>query len=185
MSAELLRKYETILVTRTDAGHEAQRRLYEKITEMMSKADARHIRFELWGKRRLAYPIAKTSKGIYMYYMYLADNGFVKDLNRTLKLSNIVLRYLTVRLSEAIDPEKYDMEAEKHFDALPSEADENGDHGRAATGWEGEFAARAAAEKSSDDDDEDEDDDEDDDDDDAAEAEDEDSDEADEEEEHS
>jgi small subunit ribosomal protein S6 len=154
-----MRKYETIVVTKTDAGHEAQRRLYDKIIELLAKAGARHVRFELWGKRRLAYPIGKSLKGIYMYHVYLADGDFVKELNRILRLSNIVLRYLTVMVEADIDPEAFDFERESQFDTLPSEADES-EHGRSTTGWDAEF--RGAPEKvpSGDSDDDDDDDDE-------------------------
>ena len=156
MSAKF-KKYETIVVTKTDAGHEAQRKLYEKVTEQMSKAGVHHIRFELWGKRRLAFPIAKANKGIYLYYVYLADGDFPKLLNRTLKLSNIVLRYLTVQLDSGLDPATYDFEKEKQFDALPTEADEGFDHGRPTTGWESEFPRGEKRDGVDDDDDEDDD----------------------------
>jgi small subunit ribosomal protein S6 len=139
-TAPQFKKYETVVVTKTDAGHEAQRKLYEKVTEMMEKAGAKHIRFELWGKRRLAFPIQKANKGLYMYYVYLADKDFVRELTRALRLSNIVLRYLTVKLADGLDPATYDYEKEKMFDNLPSEQDD-ADH-RATTGWEGEFANR-------------------------------------------
>lgn len=150
-----MRKYETVVVTKTDAGHEAQRRLYEKITEQMAKSGARHLRFELWGKRRLAFPIGKSLKGLYLYFVYLADGDFVKELQRTLRLSNIVLRYLTVVLEEGIDPETYDYEKEAQFDNLPSEAEE-AERDRPTTGWDAEFVAAGGR-----DDDEDEEEDED------------------------
>jgi len=155
-TATKMRKYETVVVTRTDAGHEAQRRLYEKITEQMAKSGARHLRFELWGKRRLAYPIGKSLKGVYLYFLYLADGDFVRELQRTLRLSNIVLRYLTVVLEEGIDPETYDYEKEAQFDNLPSEADES-DRDRPTTGWDAEFAAANDIRQGDDDEDDEED----------------------------
>ncbi len=154
-AATKMRKYEMLVVTRTDAGHEALRRLYEKITEQMAKNNARHLRFSLWGKRRLAYPIGKSLKGVYLYFLFLADGNFVRDMQRTLKLSNIVLRYLTVLLEEGIDPETYDYEKEAQFDSLPSDAEES-DRDRPTTGWDAEFAASGEAGKSDDDDDDDE-----------------------------
>jgi small subunit ribosomal protein S6 len=156
-----MRKYEMVVVTRTDAGHEALRRLYEKITEQMAKSGARHLRFELWGKRRLAYPIGKSLKGVYMYFVFLAEGDFIKELQRTLRLSNIVLRYLNVLLEEGIDPETYDYEKEAQFDSLPSEAEES-DRDRPTTGWDAEFAAAGESAGGTDDDDEESDDEDDD-----------------------
>lgn len=143
-AATMMRKYETVVVTRHDAGHEAQRKLHQRITELMEKEGARPIRFEFWGKRRLAYPIAKATKGIYMYHVYLADGEFVRKLTRSLQLSQIVLRYLTVRLSDAVDPSTYDFEKEQHFDALPTEADEGREHGP-TTGWSPEVIGEGVA----------------------------------------
>ncbi len=144
MSATVYRKYETVVVTRHDAGYEAQRKLHQRITEMMEKEGARPIRFEYWGKRRLAYPIQKATKGIYMYHVYLADGEFVRKFTRTLQLSQIVLRYLTVRLSDGVDPATYDFEKEQHFDTLPTDADEGRAHGP-TTGWSAEIAGEVAA----------------------------------------
>ncbi len=144
MSAATFRKYETVVVTRHDAGHEAQRKLHQRITELMEKEGARPIRFEFWGKRRLAYPIAKAMKGVYMYHVYLAEGEFVRKLNRALQLSQVVLRHLTVRLSDGVDPSTYDFEKEQHFDTLPTEADEGRDHGP-TTGWNAEVAGEGAA----------------------------------------
>ncbi len=144
MSAATFRKYETVVVTRHDAGHEAQRKLHQRITELMEKEGARPVRFEFWGKRRLAYPIAKATKGLYMYHVYLAEGEFVRKLNRALQLSQVVLRHLTVRLSDGVDPSTYDFGKEQHFDTLPTEADEGRDHGP-TTGWNAEVAGEGAA----------------------------------------
>lgn len=138
MNGTKLNKYEMVVVTKADAGHEAQRKLYERITSEMEKAGAHHIRFELWGKRRLAYPIDKVTKGIYMYFVYLANGEFPKTIQRMLKMSSIVLRYMTIKLASGIDPNAYDFEKERQFDELPTEADDY-EHIRPMTGWELEF----------------------------------------------
>lgn len=141
MSEERIRKYETIVVTRNDAGYEAQQKLHTKLTEMMEAAGVRPIRFELWGKRRLAYQINKATKGIYYYHLYLGTGSFLKEMNRMLKLSSITLRYMTLVLQDHVDPETYDFEAEKHFDTLPTEADERKDRSGSRTGWNEELSA--------------------------------------------
>jgi len=147
-----LRKYETVIVTRTDAGHEAHKKLYEKIQELVQKHQGHHVRFDLWGKRRLAYPIRKNVKGIYLYHVFLADESFVQELQRMLRLNAIVLRYLTVLLEERVNPATFDFEKESQFDNLPSDSDDS-DRSRATTGWEAEFQGREFA---SDEDEEDE-----------------------------
>ena len=52
-----MRKYETVVITKTDAGHEALRKLYERLTEQMARVAL--VTCDSW-KRRLAYPIGKS-----------------------------------------------------------------------------------------------------------------------------
>ena len=154
MSNGKLRKYETVIVTRTDAGQEAQKRLYEKIEELVQKNGGHHVRFELWGKRRLAFPIKKALKGIYLYHVFLAEESFVREMNRMLKLNNNVLRYMTIVLENDVDPAAFDFEKERQFDNLPTDSDDQGDRSRSTTGWDAEFQNRG---EGKDDEDEDED----------------------------
>jgi small subunit ribosomal protein S6 len=160
MSAGKLRKYETVIVTRTDAGQEAQKRLYEKIQELVQKVEGHHLRFELWGKRRLAFPIKKCLKGVYLYHVFLSGDTFIRDLNRMLKLNPIVLRYMTIVLQNDIDLATFDFEKERLFDSLPTDSDDQGDRSRSTTGWDSEFQGRGEGKPDSEDDDDEDDEDE-------------------------
>ena len=55
---------------------------------------------ERMGRRRLAYPIAKQQDGVYIRFLYDADTGVPKELERRVRLTDRVLRSLTVRLEE-------------------------------------------------------------------------------------
>ena len=54
-----------------------------------------------WGLRDLAYRIAKQSKGFYVLMQYRSPARAVEELERNLRLTDGVLRYLTVRADEA------------------------------------------------------------------------------------
>jgi small subunit ribosomal protein S6 len=136
MSAMFLNKYETVIVTRHDAGYEAQKRFIQRVEELMEKEGAKAVRFEYWGKKKLAYPIRKVTKGIYLYHVYYAPPDFIKKLNRFLQVSNVVLRHLTVNLQTHVDIEKTDIEAERHFDTVPTEEEKEY---TPVTGWELEY----------------------------------------------
>jgi small subunit ribosomal protein S6 len=71
------------------------------------------IKLDNWGKRRLAYEVAKERKGIYLYWLYLAQPGVVEETERNLRMLDSVIRYLTVKVDENID-----------VTARPSEIDE-------------------------------------------------------------
>ena len=61
------------------------------------------IKVDNWGKRRLAYEVAKERKGIYLYWLYLAQPGVVEETERNLRMLDNVIRYLTVKVDENID----------------------------------------------------------------------------------
>jgi small subunit ribosomal protein S6 len=51
-----------------------------------------------WGTRELAYPIQKQTRGFYVLLQYRGQPGVVKELERNLRISDDVLRYVSVRL---------------------------------------------------------------------------------------
>lgn len=138
----LMNKYETVVITKLDAGHEAQQKLYEKVCDLMEKMGAKPTRFEVWGKRKLAYPIQKNTKAMYSYYVYLANGDFVKEFTRLLRLSPIVLRYMTIKVGKNIDPAKYDFDKERLFETFPTETEDTHEHVRPTTGWDPEYLAK-------------------------------------------
>src|SRR5206468_10141333 len=71
------------------------------------------IKVDNWGKRRLAYEVAKERKGIYLHWQYLANPGVVEETERNLRMLDTVIRYLTVKVDEDVD-----------VTARPSEIDE-------------------------------------------------------------
>jgi small subunit ribosomal protein S6 len=73
---------------------------YKKIVETLG-GSFDHV--EEWGIRDLAYPIQKQFKGFYALLRYRSTVGAVEELERTMKLSDGVLRYLTVRLEEGAE----------------------------------------------------------------------------------
>lgn len=54
-----------------------------------------------WGLRDLAYRIHKQTKGYYVLFQYRSEARAVEELERNMKLTDGVMRYLTVRLDEA------------------------------------------------------------------------------------
>ena len=71
------------------------------------------LKLDNWGKRKLAYEVAKQRKGIYLYWRYLAQPGVVEEIERNLRMLDTVIRYYTVKVDEDIDVE-----------ARPTEIDE-------------------------------------------------------------
>ncbi len=100
-----MREYETTYIldpALTDA--DVQQSL-TKLGELISRHGGGIIFSQNMGKKNLAYRLKKRTKGYYAYVNYCADNTCVPDIERTFKLDERILRYLTVKLDEDTDVE--------------------------------------------------------------------------------
>jgi small subunit ribosomal protein S6 len=59
-------------------------------------------KLDKWGKRKLAYRVDKYREGFYVLIQYTAGPETVKEFERRLRVSDIVLKYLTVRIDETL-----------------------------------------------------------------------------------
>jgi len=105
--------YETLFITRGDSETEAVEKLHGRLLKAMETLGGVELKLADWGKRKLAYEIAKQKKGNYWYFGYIAAPEYVKECERQLSLSTDVIRYQTVRLSELNLLTAFDVEAEK------------------------------------------------------------------------
>jgi small subunit ribosomal protein S6 len=119
-------KFETVIVIRTDITEDTIEAFHAKVFDALKRLGGHEVKFEVWGKRKLAYEIKKNMKGIYIYYLYLAPPAAIDELERTLRLNELVLRFLTVHLAENVDPDHYDLmqEADLSFKRMVTEEDE-------------------------------------------------------------
>ncbi|MBN1944553.1 MAG: 30S ribosomal protein S6 [Bradymonadales bacterium] len=101
----MLREYETIYILRPDISDMDADRVTERVRGAIRSGDGRILEVRNWGKRRLAYEIGHNQKGIYIYWRYAGNNKCVAELERVLRMLEPVLRYLTVKLKDDVDPE--------------------------------------------------------------------------------
>jgi small subunit ribosomal protein S6 len=57
---------------------------------------------EKWGKRKLAYKVGKFREGFYVLFQISAEANCVKELERRLRVSDVVLKFLTVRIDQTM-----------------------------------------------------------------------------------
>jgi len=95
-----MRDYELTLVVRPDVEDTALTALLEKIKGLIVTAGGQNTQVETWGRRHLAYPIKKINEGQYfLVRMQLPPQALV-ELERNLRLTEEVLRFLLVRVEE-------------------------------------------------------------------------------------
>jgi small subunit ribosomal protein S6 len=96
-------QYETMMVVHPERGPRVKEFIerFQKVIEGQSGA-AVHV--EEWGLRDLAYRIDKQGKGYYALFHYQGTGQTVQELERNLKLTDGILRYMTVRTDENPQP---------------------------------------------------------------------------------
>lgn len=98
--------YETTYITRPDASDEQQKTFLDKVKGIVQNHGGQVVAVEDWGKRRLAYPIQKETRGYYTYLMFTGNNSLVAELERNIRINEQVLRFLSVKLGDDFDPTK-------------------------------------------------------------------------------
>ena len=108
--------YETMYILRPDIPEEEVDSHLKKYNEILEKSGTEVLDSQMRGKRRLAYPIAKNKEGIYVQLSHKGDGQQVGILERAMRLSEDVIRYLTVKQDGPLPTPKStskDDEAEK------------------------------------------------------------------------
>ncbi len=88
--------YETMLVFSVANGDEAVTALVEKFKALI-EANGTIDSIDEWGKRKLAYPINYETEGYYMLVNFTSEPEFPAELDRIVKITEGVLRSLTVK----------------------------------------------------------------------------------------
>lgn len=99
--------YETTFITRAELSDEALKTLQERVTGAISQFNGEVVLNEDWGKKKLAYPIQKETRGHYTYLAYTGTPGVVHEIERNLRLHEHVLRFLSVNLDKEFDAETF------------------------------------------------------------------------------
>ncbi len=93
-----MQTYETLFVTTPTLTDEEERSTVEGLAQIVTDGGGSFVANDRMGRRRLAYPIEKHNDGVYVRFLYDADAAVPKELERRLRLSERILRVLTVRL---------------------------------------------------------------------------------------
>ncbi len=90
--------YELMYIVRPTLDEQALAAMHERIDKFIVTAGGEIVKREDWGKRRLAFPIAKVTEGFYSVLQIKLPSTAVRDLERNLQLLEDVLRYLVTRV---------------------------------------------------------------------------------------
>ncbi len=89
--------YETMYILRPDIAEEEVTKHIEKYNKTLEKNGGKVLDSQMRGKRRLAYPIAKHREGIYVQLSHQGDGQHIAKIEKAMRLSEDVIRYLTIK----------------------------------------------------------------------------------------
>ncbi|MEB3209890.1 MAG: 30S ribosomal protein S6 [Leptolyngbyaceae bacterium] len=91
-----MNSYETMYILRPDLGEDLTEKSIEKYQSLLREQGAVDLETQHRGKRRLAYDIDNYREGVYVQMNYQAPGEAIALLQRAMKLSDEVIRYLTI-----------------------------------------------------------------------------------------
>ena len=97
-----MRIYEELFIVRPDATDEEIDPFIEQLTTLITSNGGSVSKSEKWGVRRLAYRVQKRNEGYYILLQFTAKPEAVRELERRLRVADIVLKFLTVRIDEKL-----------------------------------------------------------------------------------
>jgi small subunit ribosomal protein S6 len=97
------RLYDLIFICRPDTPEPEIDKLISTLEHSTAEKGAKVETVQKWGTRRMAYRVQKLREGFYVYLTVRSShNELIKELERRLKVSDVVIKYLTVRLDEEL-----------------------------------------------------------------------------------
>src|SRR6478735_12092726 len=94
------RTYELMFIVRPDMTEEDQDKLISTLEHEVNSSGGQVKNMEKMGKRRLAYTVRRFSDGMYILLTFEGSGGLVHELERRLRVTEPVIKFLTVRIDE-------------------------------------------------------------------------------------
>ena len=99
----LVREYETIYLMKADTPDDQVEEVKERLRGVVTRENGKVIRFTNQGKRKTAFPIAKSPKAVFMHCLYIGNPGLVGEVERNLKMIDLVTKYQSIRIADGVD----------------------------------------------------------------------------------
>lgn len=96
-----MNRYETLFILHPELSEAKHQETVERLQRLAESMGGREITVEDWGLRDLAYLVRRQSRGRYVRIEYTARPEVVNEMERTMKLTDEILRFVSVRLPKA------------------------------------------------------------------------------------
>jgi small subunit ribosomal protein S6 len=107
-----MRRYELMLVLRPDVADDKAQAVIDRTTRQIVAGGGQIVKVAPWGRRRLAYPIDRYREGSYHIVLFEAPGDVIAETERSLLITEEVLRHLVTRDDRPARPSRRDGLAE-------------------------------------------------------------------------
>ena len=94
------RKYELVYVVSPDATDDQVTEVHTQVESIVQRMNGQLEKTDNWGRRKLAYEIGRHKEGTYVLEVINGDGELMKEIDRRLKVTDLVIRHLIVRVDE-------------------------------------------------------------------------------------
>lgn len=95
-----MRTYEVVFIAAPTAGDDELQKLIGQLEHTVAEKGGRVTKTESWGRKKLAYPIKKFDEGVYTLLGIEGTGQEIAEVERRLRVSDLVIRHLSVRTDE-------------------------------------------------------------------------------------
>ena len=95
-----MRVYEELFIVKPDAPEEEVDGFVEQIKLVISSGKGTVEKADKWGVRKLAYRVQKYNEGIYVLVQFSSSPELVREIERRMRVSDLVIKFITVRIDE-------------------------------------------------------------------------------------
>ncbi len=118
--------YESIFIINPNLSDEETAGVIKKMQDVVANQGGEMLKFEDWGKKKLAYEIKKHKRGHYAFFQFKSAPAVVSELERTYKMTDTVIKFMTIKLEKELrtrpEPKKKKKDAAKAEAAGPATA---------------------------------------------------------------
>ena len=94
------RKYELVYIVSPDATDDQVAELHTQVESIIQRLHGQLEKTDNWGRRKLAYEIGRHKEGTYVLEVINGDGELMKEIDRRLKVTDLIIRHLVVRVDE-------------------------------------------------------------------------------------
>lgn len=117
-----MRRYESLVILDPEMADEDIVGFTERFSTLIKTSGGEIIKIEDWGSKKLAYTVKKRDKGRYILFDFVGVPALIAEMERQYKISEEVIKFLSVKLDEDVDLEAFKAAREKPAEPQPVEA---------------------------------------------------------------